>query len=114
MLKWAMNVKRNDGTLEIETWSNEQRHRTLKDAIGMKVGEPLGQDHPMLPWIVEHAGTVITRYRVGKDGRTAYKIRKEKPYKRKLPRWGEAFLYLTVAESKRRRKLRTGGKLAFS
>ena len=68
--------------------------RTLKDAIESKIGEPLGQDHPMLPWIVEHSGTVITRYRIGKDGRTAYqRIKGKNPSNRVVP-LEEKVLYL--------------------
>ena len=33
MVKWSMNVRRSGGGLEIDSWSEEQRHRTLRDAM---------------------------------------------------------------------------------
>ena len=33
MVKWSMNVRRSGGGLEIDCWSEEQRHRTLRDAM---------------------------------------------------------------------------------
>ena len=39
-----------------------------------------------------------------KDGRTAYELRKGRPYRRPLPPFGEAVMYLKVAVNKRRRK----------
>ena len=60
--------------------------RALKDAVETKVDEELGQDHPMLPWIVKYLGTVITRYRIGKDVRAAYyRIKGKNPSNRVVP-----------------------------
>ena len=33
MVKWSMNVKRVGGGLELDSWSKEQVHKTLKDAM---------------------------------------------------------------------------------
>ena len=34
--------------------------------------------HPVFPWLVEHAGDLLTKYSIGRDGRTAYERLKEK------------------------------------
>lgn len=33
MVKWSMNVRKAGGNLEIDAWSNAQRHSTLRDAM---------------------------------------------------------------------------------
>ena len=62
-------------------------------------------DHPLRIWAIEYAGQLISRAQVSsKDGRTAYELRKGRPYRRPLPPFGEAVMYLKVAVNKRRRK----------
>ena len=62
-------------------------------------------EHPLRIWAIEYAGQMINRAQVSsKDGRTAYELRKGRPYRRPLPPFGEAVMYLKVALNKRRRK----------
>ena len=76
----------SNGSIESAIRELSGMTRTLKDFIECKMGEQLGQDHPMLPWIVEYSGTVITRYRVGQDGRTPYqRLKGKKPSNKIAP-----------------------------
>ncbi len=38
--------------------------RTLRSALEEKIGERIGLDHPIVPWMVRHAGHLIPRCRV--------------------------------------------------
>ena len=61
--------------------SNGKIERTIREVKGMirtfrsdleeKIGQELRLDSPIVPWIVRHAAYVITRCRVGDDGKTA-------------------------------------------
>ena len=95
----------SNGSIESAIRELAGMHRTLKDAIETKIGEKLGPDHPMLPWIVEYSGTVITRYRVGKDGRTAYcRIKGKNPSNKVVP-LGEKVLYMPLKSAGKKNKL---------
>ena len=95
----------SNGSIESAIRELAGMHRTLKDAIETKIGEKLGPDHPMLPWIVEYSGTVITRYRVGKDGRTAYcRFKGNNPSSKVVP-LGERVLYMPLKSTGKKNKL---------
>ena len=79
--------------------------RTLKDSIETKTGEKIDKRSAMLAWIVEHAGNMITRYRVGKDGKTAYQRLKGKAPSNKVSPLGEKVLYLPLKSAGKQNKL---------
>ena len=45
--------------------------------------------HRILAFLVEHAGRLMLRYQVGRDGRTAYESHAGKPFRRQLVEFGE-------------------------
>ena len=45
--------------------------RTLRSHIEEKTGKAVKLDDPIVPWIVRHAGYLVTRCRIGPDGKTA-------------------------------------------
>eukprot|EP00969_Alexandrium_andersonii_P002577 111605-Alexandrium_andersonii.AAC.1 len=46
--------------------------RTLRDAFEARFQERMAGDSPMWPWMIRHAGRLISRFRKGADGKTAY------------------------------------------
>eukprot|EP00969_Alexandrium_andersonii_P136350 6032688-Alexandrium_andersonii.AAC.1 len=46
--------------------------RTLRNALEARYPERMAGDSPMWPWMVRHAGALISRYRRGKYGKAAY------------------------------------------
>ena len=50
---------------------------TSKDGGGVKIDAT----HSIWPWIAEHAGFLLTRFEVGRDGKTAYERLKGKSAK---------------------------------
>ena len=50
--------------------------------------------HPILAFLVEHAGKLMSRYQVGRDGRTAYEVHAGKPYRRQLVEFGERVYFM--------------------
>ena len=78
--------------------------RTFKHQVEALHGINLDANHPMLVWAVRYAGQILSRaQRSTLDGKTAYELRKGKPYRRKLPPFGEAVAYMKAG--KRRAKL---------
>ena len=62
--------------------------RSLRWALEELHGVKVENSSPVLPWLVRHAGSMISRTRRGADGRTAFELRKGKSYRRRLPPFG--------------------------
>ena len=54
----------------------------------------------MLPWLVRDAASMISRTRRGVVGRTAFELRRGKPYKRQLLPFGDKVMYLAAGKLK--------------
>ena len=55
--------------------------RTVKLNLEANYKTDIKEDHPSIPWLVAHAGSVITRYKIGEDGKTAYQRCRKKIWK---------------------------------
>ena len=63
-------------------------------------------DHPILLWAIEYAGSLLSRsQRSTRDGRAAYELRRGKKFKRPLPEFGEAVMYMPAGKRKAKEKL---------
>jgi hypothetical protein len=82
-------VREVKGVVRSLRWALEELH-------GMKVENT----STVLPWLVRHAGSMISRTRRGADGRTAFELRKGRCYRRRLPPFGEKVLYLEAGKLK--------------
>ena len=76
--------------------------RSLRWALEELHGVKIEVSSPVLPWLVRHAGSMISRTRRGADGRTAFELRKGKTYRRRLPPFGEKVMYLAAGKQKSR------------
>ena len=48
--------------------------------------EPLSDEAPILPWLVEHAGCILSRCHKNRDGKTAFeRLRDKKPSQEFVP-----------------------------
>ena len=73
--------------------------RTLKDFVEHKANAKLKEDEPILAWIIEYVGILITRNKVGSDGKTAYQRLKGKRATSQVCSIGEKVLYMPVKKS---------------
>ena len=62
----------SNGKIERAVGESAAMVRTFRAALEENIGEPVDLNHPIVPWLVRYAGEVITRYRVRKNGRTAF------------------------------------------
>ena len=53
--------------------------RTIKCHIESRTQEPLSDNSPVMPWLVEHAGCILSRCQKGRDGKTPF----ERPHGKK-------------------------------
>ena len=67
--------------------------RTLRDSIEAKTGKAIRLDDTIVPWIVRHAGYVITRCKVGADGKTSLQRMKGRKTHTPWVPFGESVLF---------------------
>ena len=94
-----------NGEAEASVKQAKGQARVLKYALERRLQEPITHDHPLLPWLIEHAGTVITVSRVGPDGKTPFERLKGKKFKGDMVEFGEAVLYRDITEQRAGRDL---------
>lgn len=64
-----------------------------KSALQERYQLQLDPKHPILPWLVDYSGALLSRFQCGADGRTPYERSVRKPWRIKLPEFGECVLY---------------------
>ena len=65
----------------------------------------LTNKHVLLPWVVMHAGVIITRYKTVHDGKTAYQRIKNKKPSNKMLLFGENVVWMLPMVNHRWNKL---------
>ena len=77
--------------------------RTIKCHIESGTQAPLGDESPVVPWLVEHAGCILSRCQKGRDGKTLFeRMHGKKPTQEFVP-FGEKVLARRVTTEPRNR-----------
>ena len=101
----GVGESQGNAVVERAIWEIESMTRTLVHAAQNFHDVKLELTHPVRIFAVEYSAQFLNRaQRAVKDNRTAYELRKGRPYKRKLPPFAEAVMYLRVAEKRMRQK----------
>ena len=69
----------SNGLVERAVRSTKDQIRTLKLALQKRISCRIPPRHPAMAWLVQHAGAVISKYQVNRDGKTAYEKVMGKP-----------------------------------
>ncbi len=83
----------SNGRVERGVQDLEGMVRTLRAALEESVGERVHLNDPIVPWMVRHAGHLITRCRIRENGRTAFQLMKGRRSSAKLVPFGEVVLF---------------------
>ena len=67
---------------------------TLTAALEYRIGNKIEPAGPIMAWIVECAGVLLTHYRKGKDGKTTLERHKGHKHLRPMAEFGESVMYL--------------------
>ena len=65
----------------------------------------LKDDHPMMAWLPEHSGFLLSRFQVAADGKTAYERLKGKEWRGELMDFGEKVMYMPIVHGRKLNKL---------
>ena len=100
--------ERSNGEAERTVQAVQGLARTLKDSLEQESGMQLDERSPVLAWLVEHAGNLLTLLRKGADGHTALYRLRCKPWKRAVLQFGECIDFRQKTPSKMHDKYRPG------
>ena len=78
--------------------------RVLKDQVEHNYNLVLDSKHPVLAWLVNHAGFLLSRFQLSADGLTSYERLKGKPFRRKLFNFAECVHYMPIGKNFGQRK----------
>ena len=79
--------------------------RVFKDAIEYKTNTKIPTDAAILQWLVRWAAMVVSRFRVGEDGKTPYQRQKGRKCKEEVVPFAELVHYRKLSEDPGRNKL---------
>ncbi len=68
--------------------------RTIKTELEFNLKRKLGSQEAILAWLIEHAGVLISRHKVGDDGKTAYERIKGKRPSNQILQFGEKVRFM--------------------
>ena len=84
--------KESNGLIENAVIALRGIIRTIKYHIESRTQEPFSDDSPVIPWLVEHGGCILSRCQKGRDGRTPFeRLHGKKPTQEFVP-FGEKVL----------------------
>ena len=86
----------SNGTIEMAVRGIHKQVRVVKNALEERMKCEVPSRHPILAFLVEHAGKLMSRYEVGRDGRTAYELHAGKPYRRQIVEFGERVYFMPI------------------
>lgn len=95
--KVPKGVSESKGEIERAVQTIEAQARTLRSALETSYGRKLPDDHAILTWLVEHAGTTHNLFHRSmelRDGKTPYARHRGREWKVSLPPFGETVEFL--------------------
>ncbi len=84
----AYNPESN-GPIEKGVQDLNNQLRALKIALEARLGMKIKCNWPVMEWLVPHAAFVVTRYRVGHDGKSAFQRCTGRQWRRPIVEFGE-------------------------
>ena len=79
----------SNGLAEVAVRETKRQCRAMKSALQERLSVEVGEKRPILSWMARHGNFLVSRYRIGQDGRTGYEKLKGKRWKRPVVTFGE-------------------------
>ena len=92
-----------NGFIEVGVRELKRQVRAILSDLQDRLGFEIDPTHPCLVWLARHAAFLLTRFRVGTDGKTAYERTYGRSWRTPLVRYGEHILYRPRANQDGRR-----------
>ena len=103
----ARGDPQSNGMIENGVRSVKEQILTMKLGLEARLNTIIPERHPILTWLASHAADCLTKFEVGKDGKTSYERLRGKKFKQPMVEFGEQiFFKLTEADLSRQQKER--------
>ena len=79
----------SNGAVEVAVRETKRQCRCMKSSLEEQLGKEVGEKHPILSWLARHANFLMSRYRIGPDGRTGHERARGKKWRRPVVAFGE-------------------------
>ena len=89
----AAGASASNGRAERAVQTIGNQLRTLKSALEARIDTRVPSTHPVLRWLVEHAASLINRFKVHGDGQTSYQKLHGKRSSEKVVEVGEQVFF---------------------
>merc|ERR1712214_107839 len=86
----------SNGRVENAIRRVQDKTRTLRAQIEGETGLEIGKMEGLMSWLIRWAAELVTKYSVGKDGKTAQERLKGQPSSKPLAQFGEYIMYLPL------------------
>ena len=83
----------SNGIAERAVRTVKDQIRTLKSALDARLGKRVPPEATVLLWLIEYSGVLLSRFAIGKDGKTAYQRIKGRACSRPMAEFGESVWY---------------------
>ena len=95
----------SNGIAEAAVREVKRMVRAILSELETKLKIEVGVDHPILAWIARHAAFLMTRFRIGEDGKSAYERTLGRPWRRPTIVFGEQVMFKPVGLKHKRGSL---------
>ena len=96
----AVGESQSNGRAEVAVQTVEDQLRTLKHALEHHIGARIPSTHPVMMWMAEYTGTILTKYSIDTDGTTPYQHLHGRRVAERLVQFGEKILFHIPAKKR--------------
>ena len=96
----AQGESQSNGVIEEAGKTVREFVRLLKDVLESNMQTKIGTREPIMQWAVRWAAMLVSRYLVGKDGRTAQERKRGRTCKIPLAEFGEVVWYRPIDKNR--------------
>ena len=89
---------RSNGEVERAIRTVQGQIRAMKDALERRYAYELRPEDHIVPWMVQHAAAIISRFHKSSDGLTAFRRARGKDYRGDICEFGEGVWYMEAVK----------------
>ena len=89
-----------NGEIERAIKTVQGQIRTLKSALEEHYKTTFTEEHVMLPWLVAYASSLVNKFTIGEDGKTAHQRARCRKFSKPLPEFGECVMFTRALPKK--------------
>ena len=82
-----------NGEIERAARTIQGQVRTLKSAVDANYKTEFGDNHSLIPWMVSYASSLVNKFVLDTEGKTAHERCRGRKFNKQLPEFGECVMF---------------------